>query len=67
MVECLPSIHKGMLQSAVLNEQNTSGCCGKVCNPFSEEGEAWGQEVQSHPWLHKEFDASLGYLRSYLI
>lgn len=56
-----------MGQSAVLKEQNTPGCCGKACNLFSEEVEARGQEVQSHPRLHKEFDASLGYLRSYLI
>lgn len=67
LIECLPSIHKGMGQSAVLKEQNTPGCCGKACNLFSEEVEARGQEVQSHPQLRKELDASLGYLRSYLI
>jgi hypothetical protein len=28
--------------------------------------EAGVPEVQGHPWLHCEFQASLGYVRSYL-
>jgi hypothetical protein len=27
---------------------------------------AGGSEVQGHPWLHSEFEASLGFLRPHL-
>lgn len=35
----------------------------KLCIPNTEEVEAGGAEVQSHPWLHQEFKANLGCLR----
>lgn len=32
-------------------------------NPSTGEVEVGGSEVQSHPWLYCEFEASLGYVR----
>lgn len=58
--ERLTSIHKaqGLIPSpaqsmSVLN----------TCNPSTWEVEAGGSEVEGHPWLHKEFEAGLGYMR----
>lgn len=34
-----------------------------ICNQNTWEVEAGGSEVQGHPWLHSEFEASLGYVR----
>lgn len=35
-----------------------------ICNPSVPEIEA-ELEVPGHPWLHGEFEATLGYLRPY--
>lgn len=32
-------------------------------NPSTWEAEARESEVQGHPWLYKEYESSLGYLR----
>lgn len=50
--ECWPGMHKawGSVPSTNLQSQ-----------PWG--GEAWGSEVQNYPKPHKEFKASLGYLR----
>ena len=34
-----------------------------ICHPSTWEMEAGGSGVQGHPWLHSEFEASLGYMR----
>lgn len=33
-----------------------------TCNPSTQQMEARGSGVQGHPWLHIDFEASLGYL-----
>lgn len=37
-----------------------------TCNPRAHKVEAESSEVQHHPWLPSEFQASLGYMRAYL-
>lgn len=32
-------------------------------NPITLDVKAGGSEVQRHTWLHKEFEASLGFMR----
>lgn len=34
-----------------------------VCHPNTQEAEAEGSEVQGQPWLHSEFEVTLGYMR----
>lgn len=48
-----------------------AGMVAHVCNP-SSEGEGGGVEpgrsgVQGHSWLHRKFQASLGFMKSLLI
>lgn len=37
------------------------GMMVNVCNPSTQDVEAGGSEVKGHPWLPREFGASLGY------
>lgn len=41
--------------------------CGVVqsCNPSPWEAEAGVSDIKGHPWLHKGFDANLGYMQTY--
>lgn len=58
--ECLPDIHK-VLSSVSSTTQKWHG----RIRLKSWHLETWRQEseVQSYPWLHGEFKASLGYMR----
>lgn len=38
-----------------------------ACTPSIWQGRAGGSETQGYPWLHKEFKASLAYMRPFLI
>lgn len=42
------------------------GMVAHACDHSTCETEAGGSQVQPHPHLHKEFEASLSYMRSYL-
>lgn len=33
-------------------------------NPSTWKGEAGGYETQGQPWLHRQFEASLGYSKT---
>ena len=37
-----------------------------ACNPRTQEAEAGGSGVQSHPWVHREFEANLNDMRSFI-
>lgn len=39
---------------------------GDACDPSTWEVKVEGSEVQGHSWAHREFEASLGFLRPYL-
>lgn len=34
-----------------------------TCNSSTQEVEAAGSGIQGHPWLHSEFESSLGYVK----
>ena len=34
-----------------------------TCNPSIQEPETGSSGIQSHPWLYREIEATLGYLR----
>lgn len=41
------------------------GVVACVFNPRTWEGEAEGSGIQTHSWLHKKLETSLGYMRRY--
>jgi hypothetical protein len=38
----------------------------RAYNPNTLKMEAGGSEIQDHPWLHSQCEATLGYIRPYL-
>lgn len=52
---CLPGLH----EAPCLIPNSINKIC--ACNPNTQEVEAGEPRVQGHPWLHIQFQASLGY------
>lgn len=60
LVESLPSTHEALSFISALHKLDV---VLHTCNLSSQEVEAAGSGVQGHPWLHKEFENNLGYMR----
>lgn len=43
--------------------KNQTQHAGTCYNPSTSEMEVGGPGVQGQPWLHRQFEASLGYVR----
>lgn len=57
MIECL------LIKRKALGLIPTLHGLDVVANTSTQEVKTEGPEVQGHPWMHSEFEGSLGYVR----